>query len=99
MDADPISFLHRPLGSAFTKHVVTLDPGSSRPYLAAEWRDALVVVEAGEVVLECRDGGRRSFATGAVLWLADLGLLALHNEGLIPAVLVAVSRRHPPPTP
>jgi hypothetical protein len=99
MDADRISFLHRRLSSTFAKHVVTLDPGTSRPYLAAEWRDALVVVEAGEVVLECHDGGRRSFAAGAVIWLADLGLVALHNDGPIPAVLVAVSRRHPPPTP
>jgi quercetin dioxygenase-like cupin family protein len=97
MDGERVSFLHRRLSSAFDKRVVTLEPGSSRPYLAHEWADALVVVESGEVQLECGDGGRRRFATGAVLWLAGLGLLALHNEGTEPAVLTAVSRRRGPP--
>jgi hypothetical protein len=95
-DAEPISFLHRRLSSSFDKRVVTLAPGGSRPYLAAEWNDALVVLELGEVTLECDDGGRRRFAAGAVLWLADLGLVALHNEGAEPAVLVAVARRRGP---
>lgn len=97
MDAEPVSFLHRALSSSFDKRVVTLDPGGSRPYRAAEWHDALVVLELGEVVLECADGGRRRFAAGAVLWLAGLGLVALHNESAEPAVLVAVARRRGPP--
>lgn len=96
-DGEQVSFLNRRLSSTFDKRVVTLEPGTSRPYLAADWHDALVVVEAGEVLLECADGGRRPFAAGAVLWLAGLGLLALHNEGADPAVLVAVSRRRAPP--
>jgi quercetin dioxygenase-like cupin family protein len=97
MDGDRVSFLNRRLSSTFAKRVVTLEPGASRPYLAHEWHDAIVVVEAGEVQLECGDGGRRVFAAGAVLWLAGLGLLALHNAGAEPAVLVAVSRRRGPP--
>jgi quercetin dioxygenase-like cupin family protein len=96
-DGEQVSFLHRQLSPAFAKRVFTMEPGRSHPYLAHEWADALVVVEAGEVVLECGDGGRRRFAQGAVLWLAGLGLLALHNEGIDPAVLVAVSRRRAPP--
>lgn len=96
-DAERVSFLHRRLSATFDKRVVTLEPGTSRPYLAHEWYDALVVVEAGEVQLECADGGRRRFAAGAVMWLAGLGLLALHNDGPDAAVLVAVSRRAPPP--
>jgi hypothetical protein len=94
---EKVSFLHRRLSAAFDKRVVTLEPGGRRPYRPAEWCDALVVVEAGEVVLECGDGGRRQFAAGAVLWLAGLGLIALCNDGIEPAVLVAVSRRAPPP--
>ncbi|MCO1653563.1 cupin domain-containing protein [Pseudonocardia humida] len=95
-DAARVSFLHRRLSASFDKRVVTVAPGARRPYRAEEWRDALVVVESGEVQLECADGGRRAFATGAVLWLAGLGLVALRNESREPAVLVAVSRRAPP---
>lgn len=91
-----VSFLHRRLSASFDKRVVTLEPRGRRPYRAAEWDDSLVVVESGEVLLECADGGRRRFAAGAVLWLAGLGLIALHNEGEELAVLVAVSRRAPP---
>lgn len=93
MDAEPITFLGRSLGPSFLTRVVTLAPGGTRPYDPAEWRDALVVVECGEIELECRAGGRRRFGSGEVLWLAGIGLRALHNRGTETAVLVAVSRR------
>lgn len=93
MDAESITFLGRPLGPSFRARVVTVAPGGSRPYDEAEWRDALVVVECGEIELECGAGGRRRFGSGEVLWLAGLGLRALHNPGTETAVLVAVSRR------
>ena len=96
-DGDAVSFVGRLLGPAFDKRVIDVGPGCSRPYAAAEWHDALVVVEAGEVHLECTAGGRRAFGRGAVLCLAGLPLVALHNPGPVPAVLVAVSRRQPTP--
>lgn len=99
MDAEQISFLHRKLGPAFEKRVITVEPGCSRPYDAAEWRDAIVVIEGGEIDLECSRSGRRRFRSGEVLWLAGLSLLALHNEGIEPAVIVAVRRRAPAPDP
>ena len=92
-DTAPITFLGRPLGPSFRARFVTVAPGATRPYDEAEWRDALVVVECGTVVLECRAGGRRSFGSGDVLWLTGMGVVALHNEGAESAVLVAVSRR------
>jgi hypothetical protein len=95
MDAEPITFLGRPVGTSFRARVVTLTPGSTRPYDESEWRDALVVVECGEVDLESREGGLRRFRPGALLWLTGLGLRALHNRGEESAVLVAVSRRQP----
>jgi hypothetical protein len=91
-DDEPITFRGRPLGSSFRRRVVTIAPGRARLYDAAEWRDALVVVEQGEVHLECRAGGFRPFVRGAVLWLTGLPLRALHNRGPEPAVLVAVWR-------
>ena len=93
MDGEPITFLGRPLGPSFRARVVALPPGTIRPYDESEWSDALVVVECGAVVLECRGGTRRAFGTGDVIWLTGMGVLALHNEGAGRAVLVAVSRR------
>jgi quercetin dioxygenase-like cupin family protein len=93
VDAEPITFLGRPLGPSFQARTVTIAPGGTRPYDEAEWRDALVVVECGAVVVECGAGGRRAFEQGDVLWLTGMGVRALHNEGVESAVLVAVSRR------
>lgn len=93
MDAEPITFLGRPLGPSFRALVVTIAPGGTRAYEEADWRGALVVVECGEVVVEYRAGGRRCFGTGDLLWLTGMGVRLLRNEGTGSAVLVAVSRR------
>jgi quercetin dioxygenase-like cupin family protein len=77
----------------FARRTVVLEPGVSRRSHDAEWHDAIVVVEAGDVELECAAGGRRRFTAGAVLWLAGIDLRALHNVGPDPVVLLAVSRR------
>jgi quercetin dioxygenase-like cupin family protein len=93
MDAEPVTFLGRPLGPSFRTRTVTIRPGGTRPYEEGEWRDALVVVECGAVVVEGHAGSRRAFGAGDVLWLTGMGVRALHNEGQESAVLVAVSRR------
>jgi quercetin dioxygenase-like cupin family protein len=77
---------------AFDVHVVAVAPGDARPYEPAEWRDALVVVERGEIELETVSDGTRRYVRGDVLWLSGLPLRALRNRGGEPAVLVAVSR-------
>jgi quercetin dioxygenase-like cupin family protein len=87
-----LSFLGRPLPPGFRLHVVAVAPGDARPYEAAEWRDALVVVERGEIELETVRDGTRRYARGDVLWLTGLPLRTLRNRGGEPAVLVAVSR-------
>jgi hypothetical protein len=86
------SFLGRPLPPGFRLHVVALAPGHARAYDSAEWRDALVVVERGAIELETVSDGRCPFERGDVLWLNGLPVRALHNRGVEPAVLVAVSR-------
>jgi hypothetical protein len=85
--------------AGFRRRSIVLEPGESRPSGDAEWRDALVIVERGDVELECSAGGRRRFCGGAVLWLENIDLRVLHNVGDGPVVLLAVSRRrdeHPP---
>ena len=81
-----------PLPPGFRRRRVTVAPGAMRAYDAGEWRDAIVLVEAGELDLVGRDGVGRRFGRGAVVALADLPLRALRNRGAEPAVLVAVTR-------
>jgi len=72
--------------AGFRRRSIRLEPGESRRSGDAEWRDALVVVEQGDVELECAAGGRRRFAGGAVLWLEGIDLRVLsrctHVAGL-----------------
>jgi quercetin dioxygenase-like cupin family protein len=89
---DPLSFLGRDLPRSFQLKVVTLPPGSEQPYREADWTDCIVVVEQGEIELECNAGGRRQFQQGAILWLVGLPLRTIRNRGHEPAVLAAVSR-------
>jgi quercetin dioxygenase-like cupin family protein len=81
------------LPASFDVRVVGVAPGCERAYEEAEWRDALVVVDRGEIELECLGGSRRRLSRGAVLWLSGLPVRALRNRGPERAVLVAVSRR------
>jgi hypothetical protein len=87
-----MSVLRTFLPPGFDRRVITLPPGSARPYVEGEWRDALVVIEQGEIDLECSGGGHRTFGRGDMLWFVGLSLRAVHNRGTEPAVLVAVSR-------
>jgi hypothetical protein len=88
-----LAFRGRSLPPPFLLREVSVAPGRELPFDEAEWRDALVVVERGEIELECLGGSRQRFVRGDVLWLAGLPLRALENPGRKPALLVAVSRR------
>jgi hypothetical protein len=90
---DGLSFLNRRLPRSFEARVIDLAPAGVRAYEAAEWPDALVVVEHGEIELEGLHGTRRRFGRGAVLWLEGLSVRAIHNSGAGTALLVAVARR------
>jgi hypothetical protein len=63
---------------------------------AADWRDAIVVVERGPLEVECVDGIRSTFMTGAVLCLDGLRMRALSNRGPVPVQLFALSRARQP---
>ncbi|MGH9244192.1 MAG: hypothetical protein ACRD29_07730 [Acidimicrobiales bacterium] len=95
-DLEPASFLGRRLPRRFVKRVVTVAPGQARAYDEADWRDAIVVVERGEIELVGVSGRRERFGCGAVLSMVGLPLRAIHNDGREPAVLVAVSRKRWP---
>jgi hypothetical protein len=90
---DPLSFTGRRLPAFCELRLIRVEPGCERAYVEAEWRNAIVVVEEGEIDLECPDGGYRRFPQGAVLYLVGLRLRALVNRGSAPAVLSTVARR------
>ncbi len=94
-DGERLDLLWRALSSSFGVRVHVLEPGCERPYDAAEWRDALVEVDRGEVELEFRSGDAVRVGPGDVLWLYGLALRALRNRGHVPVVLVAMFRRRP----
>jgi hypothetical protein len=78
----------------FQTNEVVLAPGASRECESEVWRDALVLVKSGSIVLETRSGVRRTFTAGDVLWFTGIPLRLLMNAGPKPAVLEA-SRRVP----
>jgi hypothetical protein len=87
------AFLGRRVPDAFDIREIVLAGGAARAFDEAEWRNSIVVVETGEIDLECLGGSRRTFGCGDVLWLGGLSLRVLHNSGSGPAVLIAVSRK------
>ena len=78
--------------SRFRALAVSVPPGGERPYDEAEWGNALVIVERGEIDVEFLSGSGRRFARGETLWLCGLPVRALLNPGREPAVLLALSR-------
>jgi len=81
-------------GPAFRRRSVTIRAQETVPYVADDWRDAIVMIERGSVDLCCvRGGGRRRFVEGAILFMDGLALESLHNPGVDDVVLVALSRR------
>jgi hypothetical protein len=91
MGPERVSFLGLP-PDGFQRRLVVVPAGQERAYIATEWRDALVVVECGEIELESLGGTRVRFPAGAVLWLAELPLRTLRCTSQEPAVLAAVCR-------
>lgn len=86
------SFLGSPIPHGFQVRRIVVDCGAERAYEETEWLDAIVLVEDGEIELECEQGSRHRFRRGDVLWLVGLPLRVLRCSGVGPAVLLAVSR-------
>jgi quercetin dioxygenase-like cupin family protein len=76
----------------FRRRVVELAPGEELDIDAGRWRDALLLLESGEVELECVAGERSRFAAGAVLCLPP-PVRFLRNSDSEPARLITISRR------
>ena len=71
---------------------MALEPGCTLAYDEADWRDALVTVESGELELVMTCGRSCFFQRGDLLWFEGLPLASLRNRGDEPTVLVTASR-------
>jgi hypothetical protein len=81
-----------PLPEGFSRHVFHVAPGLELGLEPARLPDAIVVVEQGELELEGRTGTCRRFGSGSMVPIARLPVAHLRSVGLVPLVLVAVSR-------
>ncbi|WP_035844138.1 hypothetical protein [Kitasatospora azatica] len=89
---EQLSFLGTRCPGGFRLRTRVLEPGEELPFRSADWEDALVVVEIGELEIECRSGASAGFQQGAVLEFAGLTPRCLRNPGDGPLVLTALSR-------
>jgi quercetin dioxygenase-like cupin family protein len=98
MTRDParLDLLGRAVPPGFEVCVVVVAPGCVRPYRAADWRDALVEVDYGQLELELCSGTRHRVIAGDLFWLDGLPVRALLNGESEPAVLVTLSRKQTP---
>jgi quercetin dioxygenase-like cupin family protein len=69
---------------------VTIAPGCQLAGEAVAWAHALIVVELGELEVECAGGGRASFTAGAVLCFRRLDVRWLRNRGGNQEVLLSI---------
>lgn len=94
-DPDRISFLGARCPKGFRLETLTLRARDAIDCGPAEWADTLVVVEHGQLEVECRCGTRARFDEGAILSFAGVELRQLRNPSSGPLVLSALSRRRP----
>jgi hypothetical protein len=82
----------RPLPEGFSRSVFRVAPGLELDVEPGGIPDAIMVVEQGELELECRSGTRRRFECGSMIPLGRLPAARFRSVGPGPLVLVAVSR-------
>jgi hypothetical protein len=90
---DRVSFVGGRCPPSFLLRSLILQPRDTIDYQPPDWVDTLVVVERGELEIECRSGARARFREGAIVVFAGLTLRRLRNSSSRPLVLSALSRR------
>ena len=86
------ALLRGPLPEGFSRRAIRIAPGGEVAVQQCGLPDAIVVVEDGELELECRAGTRRRFGRGSMIPIALLPVARLRSVGSGPLVLVAVAR-------
>jgi hypothetical protein len=81
-----------PLPDGFARRVHRALPGRDVALEPAPPADAIVVVEQGELELECRAGTCRCFGRGSMIPIARLPMARLLSVGSRPLVLAVIAR-------
>jgi len=81
-----------PLPEGFSRRVFRVAPGLELGVEPGQLPDSIMVVQQGELELECRAGARQRFGCGSMIPIARLPAAHLRNAGPGPLVLVVVSR-------
>jgi hypothetical protein len=81
-----------PLPDGFALRVYRALPGGDLRFEPAPPSHAIVVVEQGELELECRAGTCRRFGRGSMLPIARLPMAHLRSVGSRPLVLAVIAR-------
>jgi hypothetical protein len=89
---DRLSFLGARCPANMRLRTLTMPPGDAIDYRPGEWLDTMVIVECGELEVECASGRRHRFAAGSIVVLESVPLRRLRNPGREPLVLSALSR-------
>jgi quercetin dioxygenase-like cupin family protein len=82
-----------PLPPGVRRRSLVIPPGSRHAYRPSDWKEAIVMVQRGEIELECPGQPPRRFGPGDLLWLGGPGPGALRNRGPGQAVRVVVSKQ------
>jgi quercetin dioxygenase-like cupin family protein len=88
----PVSFLGQPAPAGMAVRLMSIAAQGEVAYEPSDWIGALVVVETGEIELECHSGACARFGEGSVLFFEGLPLRTIRNAGREPALLSTVSR-------
>jgi quercetin dioxygenase-like cupin family protein len=90
-----LALFHDPPPEGFCRRVFRVAPGLELGMDSSDLHGAIVLVEQGELELECRTGARRRFGHGSMLAIARPPVARIRGVGTAMLVLVAVSRASP----
>ena len=90
-----ISFVGARCPMGFRLRTLTLLSRGAVNDRPADWAGALVIVERGELEVECRGGARARFGEEAILAFSGLTVRRLRNPGSGPLVLSTLSPLSP----
>ena len=85
-------FFRASLPAGFVRHVYRAAPGRNVALDPAPPRDAIVVVEHGELEILCTAGGCRRFGRGSMIPIGRVSVARLRSVGSRPVVLIAIAR-------